>query len=313
MNTDTETWLDELQLKWEHEPALSIDDIDAVKSLTNQARVKPLEETVVERYTLDMQAGDVFPPIVVHRRSKGSKLTMIGGNHRFAAARKAGLDTIEAYIVEADPETVTRMTYEDNRRHGIPPSDDERIAHATHLVDMGWKQEPAARCVGISVQKLNRAIAVTRVDRRALELGVDVQKFTTLPRSSRWRLGAIKSDPVFVAASKLALDAKLGSEEIYPLATTLNAARSEASALDHISAARDKHASRIRNAGKKATTNPARIKLGDACIVITTISPTEVHASCASDDQRRALTRRCSEAVVALTKVIALIGERKAS
>lgn len=108
-----------------------------------------------------------FPPIVCHQRTtRTRKLVLIGGNHRTIAARQAGLTTLPGYIVEAEPETIVTLTYEDNRRHGLPPSDAERVAQAIHLIDTGnYTQEQAAALVGIPAPKLlDRAVAQAETD-----------------------------------------------------------------------------------------------------------------------------------------------------
>jgi ParB-like chromosome segregation protein Spo0J len=297
----TERYFVDLGVGFERVPALPLDEIDDLKSLTNQARVKPLDEPTVERYTLDLDAGDVFPPIVVRRRNTRSKLVLIGGNHRYAAHKRASRATIDAYVVECDDLTAVRMTYEDNRNHGLTLTDDERVAHATHLVDLGWKQAAAARLVGLDQQKLQRAIGATRADRRALELGVDVQAFTRIAKTGRWRLDQVKDDTVFVAAAQLAIDARLGPEELFPLVTELNAAEEPLQVL----AERRKHwADRIRFGAHMKKSSP-RGKLNDACFTVTTLPVAAIVESCATAEERLALARRCSDAVTHLGKVIA--------
>lgn len=304
-----ERYFVELGVAFERVPALALDEIDAIKSLTNQARVKPLDESTVERYKLDLEAGDIFPPIVVRRRSARSKLALIGGNHRYAAHQRAGRATIDAYVVDCDDLTAVRMTYEDNRNHGLTLTDDERVAHATHLIDLGWTQAAAARLTGLDSQKLQRAIGVTRADRRALDLGVDVQDFTKIAKSGRWRLDQIKADDIFVAAAQLAIDARLGPEELFPFVTELNAAGLAVGHALAIVADRRAHrwAERIRDGGRKHKKH-AGGKLNEACFTVTTLPVTDIIGSCRTFDERAALARRCSETVVHLGKVIARLG-----
>lgn len=123
-----EAWLDERKLTYEYNETLPLSRIDRAASLSNQARLEPLDEEVVERYAADMERGDIFPPLVARR--SGRKLILIGGNHRTTAATRANLVSFPVYIVDVDAEGATALTYEDNRRHGLPPSEEERLLQA---------------------------------------------------------------------------------------------------------------------------------------------------------------------------------------
>lgn len=304
-----ERYLVDLGVAYTRNEQLPLDEIDGIKSLTNQARVRPLDQPTVERYALDLDAGDTFPPIIVWRRSPTSKLMLLGGNHRYAAHRRLERPTIDAYIVECDELTATRITYEDNRNHGLSLTQDERIAHATHLIDLGVKVAKAARIAGLSNNMISRAIAVTRTDRRALELGLNVQDFTKIPKTGRSRLGDIKPDNVFAEAAKVCIAAHATPDEIYTLVTTINAAATINTALAVIDERRNRWAHRSGR-GRKAKGAP-NYKLADACFTVTTLPVNDIVRSCATNDERAALARRCSETVVHLSKVIANLGVRK--
>jgi hypothetical protein len=196
------------------------------------------------------------------------------------------------YVVEAEPEMATRLMYEDNRRHGLPPSDDERIAQAVHLIDTGWTIKAAAECVGVSTGKIDRARAVTIADRRARTLHVD--GWTQLPKSSKWRLGSIRSDPVFAEASKLVIASGLDSTKTYELATRLNEARSDAAALKAINTELEVLRSQIQSkAGGNTVRQPTtpRTRLLSAISSMGACDPADVAAGCANADQAASLGR----------------------
>ena len=287
-----EAWLDERHATWTFHHALALDDVDQAASRANQARLEALDDDVVDRYAAAMQRGDRFPPVLGLRR-KRRKVLLLGGNHRYTAAARAGLETIPAYVVDAEPEMATRLMYEDNRRHGLPPSDNERIAQAVHLMDQGWTQEAAAECVGISAGKVNRARGTIKADQRAKTL--QIEGWEQLPKTSRWRLSSVRSDPVFVELANLVIAARLTADGVFDLVTRVNDARSDADALNLIGTELEARRADIQTAtgghgGAKKPTTPRARMLG-AIAHLGACDPDDVAASCANADQAASLDR----------------------
>lgn len=286
---EIEAWLDERKVTWVFEEALPVADIDRVASLANQARLEPLDEDVVDRYAADMERGDVFPPIVVRRDRK--RLVLIGGNHRVTAAGRAGIRSLPAYVIDAAAEMALRLTYEDNRRHGLPPSEEERLFQAAHLIANGYSQTAAASTVGLSTGKVQRFVSVQRTDERAKRHRI--KGWEALPKSSRWRLGEIRSDPVFAEAARLATDGVFTSSSIFELCTRLNAARSEEEAFAVLAhqevAERAKSQTTAGGMVKRAT---PRSKLLGALSSIAALEARDVASACATSDQRADLAQR---------------------
>lgn len=286
-----EAWLTERRIPWEFVPELALTSIDKAASLANQARLEPVVEDVVERYAADMERGDRFPPIVVFRRGRVGRVVIIGGNHRAAAAQRAGLASLAAYVVDVAGEMVLRLTYEDNRRHGLPPSEEERVFQAVHLVDCGATVVEAAQCVGLSVGKVQRGIGTAKADRRAKDLGI--KEWAKLAKSVRWRLSALRSDPVFESASRLAAVTVMGTNEAYDLVQKVQGTRSDADALAVIADAEEAMAeARNRSGGGLTRQASARTKMLDALRVIAALDPAEVVGACATVDHRLVLKDR---------------------
>jgi hypothetical protein len=300
----TAAWLAELQIPFEYVEDLDLARVDVKASLRNQARFQALDDDVVERYAEDMARGDVFPPIIARRVGRSGLLVVLGGNHRFAAAHKARAP-LAAYLIGCSDEVALRIAYEDNRRHGLPASDEERIAHATHLMAIGWTLTAAATAVGVSVGKVQRSQQSVAANGRATELGV--KGFDALPQSTRWRLAAITSDPVFTAAAQLVVDAGLTTTEAFELVTPCNAARSEAAALALVDDARRAALDRVqlkaagRTAGPRAPTT-ARVKLQRALTEISILRPADVAAS-TLPDQRADLHARVKAVALLLMDI----------
>lgn len=303
-----EAWLDERHTTWEWQPAIPLDDIDQAASLANQARLEALDEETVDRYAADMARGDQFPPIIAHRRTpRARKLVLVGGNHRHAAAIAAGRQALPGYIVDAEPEMILTLTYEDNRRHGMPPSDAERVAQAIHLIDTGnYTQEQAAALVGVAAPKISQARSIVKADRRAVDLGLG-PTFTSMPKSARYQLGQLRSDPVFEAAARLAVDAGMSVANVSDLVTTLNRAGSDQAALEVIGTEQEVRRTDIQKrgggAGRRRTVS-ARAQLGGALSkILYETSPAEVAAACATSQQRDDLQRQLKNAIAKLTEI----------
>lgn len=302
-----EAWLDEHKLTYEYNEELPLSRIDRAASLSNQARLEPLDEEVVERYAADMERGDLFPPIVCRR--SGRRLVLIGGNHRTTAATHANLATLPAYIVDVEAELATVLTYEDNRRHGLPPSEEERLLQAQHLVETGWPAGDAARAVGISAKKLDQAILVVEADRRSVNLGVPSQRWNKLAKSVRWRLGQIRSDLVFGAAAEMAAKTSLSTGDAFEFVTRVNRSSSEDEALAVVALEGEARENQRRQEGrsKRGRGKSPRLVLLDAIAAITALKPIDVSDSCDNDDQAEYLAKKILEAASTLRDVRALL------
>lgn len=297
---DIEAWLDERRVAWTYHPQLAVDQVDRLAGLNNQARLEPLSDEVVDRYAADMERGDQFPPIIVRR--VGKKLVPIGGNHRLAAAGRAKRAALAAYEIVCEPETALRLSYEDNRRHGLPPSEDERLAQAVHLVGTGYTHAQAAEVCGVHRSKLGAAIARQRADQRALDLGV--KGWGTLTKGIRARFENVRSDPVFKEAAQLAVDARMSPADVERLVGRINQARSDADALALVGIEAEQQAAAAQqtaNGTVRKTT--ARSKLLTSMGGVLAADPQTVRQSCATDDQRRQLRARVTDALTKLAEI----------
>jgi hypothetical protein len=292
---------------WEFIPELDLDRLDVAAGLANQARLESLNEEAVERYQADMERGDIFPPILVHRRKtkRGEKLVTLGGNHRTAAARKAKRRRLSAYVIEADGDAVLRLMYEDNRRHGLPPTDEERVMAAQHLMEIGDSIDDAAAAVGIGKAKLRQHLDVVEADRRAA--GFDIAKWRSLPHSTRWRLGQVRYDRVFEKAAKLTVQANLRATEVFELVTLVNQPDNVEESLDRLAEHRKLLGNRVRGGDEMpgpATT--ARRRLISAMQEIRMLDPAEAAAGFETSDQRHV----ASDHIRATAKVLQAVLQR---
>lgn len=215
---ELEDWFDAHGITWRLEQ-IPLDQVDHLAGLANQARLSPLDEQVVDRYTADMEAGAVFPPIVVRRERR--KLVPVGGNHRCAAARKADVGSLAGYIVEGlTDELVHLLAIEDNRRHGLPLSDDERLFHAVQIVNAGRTVVDAAAICGLPAHKLGRQLDARRGGERAVRL--DADGWAALSTTAKARIVSIRDDSAFARVVALAASAAIPAIELADVVGRVN-------------------------------------------------------------------------------------------
>lgn len=205
------------------------EDFDADKSLRNQARDEQVDPKQVELYAEAMKRGDVFPPVIAYRDGRNRPLVIVDGNHRLQAAIKAK-KPIKCYdITGADPAVITLLTFEQNTKHGKPTSEAERIRQGLYLMSAaGATMNAAAAAVNLPVATLKRASQKAGTDQRFLDNNVAPLTVEKLAESVKWRLAMISTDEGFVAATDLAVAAKLSVDQVFDLVTRVNEVKSSA-------------------------------------------------------------------------------------
>jgi hypothetical protein len=108
---------------------------------------------IVEEYSAAMKDGATFPPVVLFRDIDAT-LRIGDGFHRIAAARLAGLESIEADIREGSARDALDCSIQANARHGLRFNNrDKRRAVGLLLDDAEWSalsdREISRRC-GVS-------------------------------------------------------------------------------------------------------------------------------------------------------------------
>ena len=307
---DLETWMADQHIAWSYEPA-DLAGLDMAASLLHQARVEPLNGDVVDRYAADMARGDVFPAILVVRHPDGD--VVIGGNHRVAGARRAGIATLPAYVIEAaTDDQILLLTIEDNRRHGLPLTEPERLSLAVKLVASGRSQADAARVCGLHQVKVGRAVVIADADRRAARLAV--AGWESLASSCRVALQAIDDSSVFHAAARLAIDHRLNAVTISALARACNAADSATAALALLGRERERldegTGSRAKGPGRPSQ----RVQLSGALGTIALLDAAKVLEQTTTQRERDELARQVTRAARVLQAVMVGVDrERRAS
>ncbi len=106
---------------------------------TTQMRVAGIDPSVVADYADAMEAGAVFPPIIVYHDSE--QYWPGDGFHRIDAARRIGRETIDADIRDGGRRDALLLAASANAKHGLRRTQaDKRKSIETLLRDPEWSR-----------------------------------------------------------------------------------------------------------------------------------------------------------------------------
>jgi ParB-like chromosome segregation protein Spo0J len=296
----TEAWLQGHGATFELKTIIPA-EINDRRSLQNQARFQPLDEHLVVTYAEAMADGAIFPPIVVAQDAVPGGYLILDGNHRFAAAKLAGKERIEAYITsDLSERQIMVLTFDANTKHGLPTSAEERKQHAVYLVETaGISQKEASSMLNVPARELQNEISRVRADKRLARLAVE--RWDSLAKSTRARLDNIRDDVVLKAAADLAVQAKLAHDSVAPLVTEINQTSAQADALAVVAAERERRKAQIKmtvGGRTRMPTDVVRLSRSVAYaerLVVERIDPAALDAA-----TRASFAARIEAAIVAL-------------
>lgn len=250
---EVEAWLQSHGVAYAPAVEIPMEMIDEKRSRNNQARAEAIVPESVERFATGLRNGGVFPPIVCYPVGL-SKVSIIDGNNRQAAARRVGRESIYGIVIaeETPSDLIQLLTVEANARHGVTPELKWRIKQAFYLDSLGYTDERVAQAVGISVSQLRGARAVREADQRASALRI--QGFAELPATTKQVLNTIRDKAVFLQLATIAINTKMTAEEVRDTCRSLKSLPSEAARLEFLGKlARDRELERVtaKVAGKR--------------------------------------------------------------
>lgn len=212
---------------------------------------------MVTRYAQQMKAGAVFPAIVVNDRGE-----LIDGNTRRRAALKAGRSTIPAYICHGlTPLQARALSVELNQANGLPMDEKELHAYVRSAVREGQKLDTksCARITGVRPSKLERWKAQAQFEQRAQQCAIREADMAVLSQSVQAALNGVRLVPVLIQATVVAAAARMPLSAVRRMVSQINAARSEAAALEVVAA---ESAARTDEIRAIASGFPARRRAG---------------------------------------------------
>jgi len=275
--------------------------IDTKASRDNQARMIALVSASVERFTIAMKRGDLFPPIILY--FKGNRLVILDGNNRHEAAIKAGHKTISGIIISPDTpsEMIQLLMVEGNTKHGETPSLEWRLRQAQGLVGQGYAITDAAEACGITASQYNLAAAADKAIARAARMGI--QGFDKLGKTLMQKLGTLSDDKVFHAASAVVIETRLSQPEVAELIGRLKKRGSEADRLQLLGELSDSHKVRAattaalnRNGNAKGGLSSPKNAVATAVGKLLKVDPIALRRSVLTEGEHNEVKKRLEEA-----------------
>ncbi len=236
-NPTYEQALTQQGVQWTYVEQVPLVEINASKGLKNQARLEsPLEDELVEAYTLAYKAKSEFPPLVLHKPGRGQYVP-IDGNHRLEASNKAGRKWHDAYVVDVqDQMIVDRMTWVfNNLVNGKRLSREDCLQHAiTFVRKYGHTCRAAAKEWGLNESGVNKAVRAVNTREKIEEVGVRVPQ--SAPNDVIIRLGEMvqAGDAVLKAAAEAVFRSGVSAKDVDVLAASVKAARNEEAKLETV-------------------------------------------------------------------------------
>ncbi len=122
-----------------------------------QMRVEMKPDVVLD-YAKDMEAGAIFPPVVIYH--DGIDYWLGDGFHRVEAARKLGRETIDAEVLDGDARQAILHGIGSNASHGLRRTQaDKRRAVERLLRDeewSAWSNRKIAKAAGVDHKTVNK-------------------------------------------------------------------------------------------------------------------------------------------------------------
>lgn len=163
--------------------------------------IRPVDPDRVDEYATALQAGAVFPPLLVERIDGSDDLGVIGGWHRRTAAEQADLECWPCGLIVVGPlSEVERLLVAsaDNATHGLAMAKEARIEISLRLRAAGVSIADRITATGLSLQQTTIADGAADCVPRADRLGVP--QVAAVPPVARFRLNTIGDDELFELA-----------------------------------------------------------------------------------------------------------------
>jgi hypothetical protein len=172
-----------------------------------------------------MQAGEEFPPVVLWNES------LIDGNTRLHALRKAGRASTPAYRVDCKNERQAKQLAASlNQTNGRRLNPEEARLQAVTMLDDGYADSFVARELGIEPSKVRRWRKETEAVERAERLGL-ADRVKEISATDRAKLAEITHDAPFQAAVKAFTTYDVPSAEVKEIFATIKKASSDEDAV----------------------------------------------------------------------------------
>ncbi len=299
--------------RWRNEPAFLLADI--VDHIQHRSSDR-LDKAAIIRYRRMFKAGSIPPPIGVTRDGY-----VLFGNHRLAAAKAEGRESLPAVVIEVDGvdaktdeflrNSLLSIATRENAPHGVPYNGTDRHDRAATLLNLGYTSTKIQAELGLSASQVSNIKKEVEASQRLASLGIDEEG---LPRAIKQALAApdvkaLNTEP-FRQLVDLAREAKLVGPEIKSIAGEARATGSDNDAMAHIASVRTDMEPRITEIASTGTTaRPTPVgKLRGALRGVATLCDAGVNPSIYRDhtDQSDETRLMLEDAIACLSGILAV-------
>lgn len=197
-----------------------------------QNRLDPVSDETIEEYGIAMEAGKDFPPLLTIKRD--DQYIILDGHQRFTAATNTTRQVLDAYVLDLEDIEAQRYAHRVNLTHGTRVGRQARLGFALEEVDQSGDRELVniSRKYDLPPTTLRDAYNERQFERRSKNLPSGQTK--RLNKSVKQALQQITLNAPFEQAVKFASDAGINPKEAKELVARINAAASEAEAIEVI-------------------------------------------------------------------------------
>lgn len=221
-----EAKLQEWNIPYSYDPAYPIAGLKNVAAVQARGDMNIGNAERVEEYRQHMQAGAVFPPLVVMDPDM-----LVDGNTRLIAARKLKMTTFPVFVARFSTTGLARtFGAAMNQKNGARLSSDEAREAAQILLAARHESEAVAREVGYSPTQVGKWKAEMLFEEKANATGLP-NASAVVKKPQQHQLAQVKSHPVFEECVRTVIDLRLPPKETTQLVKVAKEATSDADAL----------------------------------------------------------------------------------
>ena len=228
---DTEQRLDREAIVYSYVPEVPLGHFE-INAAYFQNRFDPVSDETIEEYRAAMENGKDFPPLQTIERE--GRYIILDGHQRYAAALNTTRLTLDVYVLDLDDTNAQSYAHRVNLHHGTRIGRAARLGFALEDIKRVGDGQLAyiARQYDLPSATLRDEYHARQFKRRAHDLGSGITN--GLHKTVQLSLQSIVLDEPFKAATRLASDAGLPLKQVKDLVAKVQAARSEAEALEVI-------------------------------------------------------------------------------
>lgn len=221
-----------------------------------------LSGSAVRRYANMYKAGSDAPPIGVTRDG-----IVVWGNHRIAAAKAAGWETIAAVVIDIDAQGATEhvrdqllsLAVQENAPNGVPYNNQDRIDRAGSLLNLGFTHRSIQAQLGLTAAQVSGVKREQDAKMRLVSLGLNEDYSRGVLRALSSPAARGLNDLPFKELVAITTAADLTSDEIKELAKSAKEAGSDAEAMAAMEGFRQDNVVRIAGVRQGGTPRPTPV------------------------------------------------------